>query len=390
MKKLATLALVVWSAAATAASAQAPDLHAAEQQVEKIRGLRFKAPVQSITISRSELPDRLRAQFEKSLPYAVSDWETILQALLLVDDRKTDIIPSLLDLYQAQVLAYYDPLTKSYIMVRELPEAAAAIAGSAEMVNTGVAVHELTHAIQDQYFDVGRRDWDLRDDSDAGLAYHAVLEGEASLVMLASMIERMGGSFDAAMSNEMLSSTLAAAASADAVLGNSGAPEYFTELLKFPYLEGLKFVMEAYRRGGWKALDRIHQNPPSTTREILHPAEYFDHKFTPDSFTSTPAAGVTRPISVEHLGEFHWRYLVGAQNANGWKNDRVTIAADPSCRPTVLVETTWDSAADARRFYDAYLNLLDQKGVGAFSRITGNSVRVAYGVDRPLMERFVK
>jgi hypothetical protein len=360
-----------------------------QQIVEQIRGLKFKAPVKSITISRDELPARLQAQFEKSLPYSISDWETILRALLLVEEGTTKVLPSLLELYEAQVLAYYDPLTRTYVMIRELPNAAAGV-GSAELLNAGVAVHELTHALQDQHFNVGARDRELSDDTDANLAYHALLEGEASLVMLASMVEKMGGTFDAAIESDLLVNTLAAAATSEAVLGSSSAPRYFSEMLKFPYLEGLKFVVQAYRRGGWKELDRIHRNPPRSTREILHPEEYFEKTFTPAPFVDTPAAGVSRTLSVEHMGEFHWAFLVGAANARGWKTDRVTIAADPSCRPTVLVETTWDTPDAARRFHDAYLRVLDEKGVGNYARVDGNSVRVTYGIDRPLMERFIK
>ena len=44
------------------------------------------------------------------------------------------------------------------------------------------------------------------------------------------------------------------------------APKYFTDMLQFPYLDGLSFVVAAYRRGGWKELDRIHTNPPRSTR----------------------------------------------------------------------------------------------------------------------------
>ena len=50
------------------------------------------------------------------------------------------------------------------------------------MLDAGINVHELTHALQDQHFHIGERDLALRDDTDANLAYHAVIEGEASLV----------------------------------------------------------------------------------------------------------------------------------------------------------------------------------------------------------------
>lgn len=359
------------------------------KRVESIRHLTFTSPVKVVTIGRAELPDRLRSQFAKGLPYPVSDWETILRALLLVEDTGEDVLPSLLTMYEAQVLAYYDPASKTYFAISGMPASASAAALPPEALEEGVAVHELTHALQDQRFDIESRDWALRNDNDANLAYHALLEGEATLVMLASFVEKMGTSFEKAMRNDLLVSSLRVAAAAE-VAGAGEAPPYFTEMLKFPYLQGLEFVIEGYRRGGWEELDRVHRNPPRSTREILHPDEYFSHSFVPAKFDDTPAAGVTNRFSVEHLGEFHWRFLLGKDVARGWKADRVTVAADASCQPTVLVETEWDSAAVAARFQKAYTELLDRKGLGSLSRIEGARVWVAYGNDRPLMENFVR
>ena len=37
----------------------------------------------------------------------------------------------------------------------------------------------------------------------------------------------------------------------------------------------LKLVIDGYRRGGWKMVDRMDEDPPRSTREVLHPSEYF-------------------------------------------------------------------------------------------------------------------
>ena len=249
-------------------------------------------------------------------------------------------------------------------------------------LDAGVHVHELTHALQDQHFRIGERDLALRDDTDADLAYHALIEGEASLVMLAYMIEQNGGSFDEMIRSDLVAGSLSAAA-AQTLPG--GGPRYFTEMLKFPYLDGLKFVIEAYQRGGWKEFDKIYADPPRSTREILHPADYFDHRFNAAPFNNKPALPVPHLLSVEHLGEFHWRLIAG--NGAGWKADRVTIAQNAFCETTVLAETEWDTAAQAQRFYDDYTRTLDD--IGYRARIDGTRVRVAYGADRSLMERFI-
>jgi hypothetical protein len=365
--------------ASTAPAATLADEIAA---VERIRGLHFTGPVKTVEIDRKDLPEHLRAQFAKSLPYSVTEWGDVLRALRLIKETNDEaIVSSLLDLYQAQVLAYYDPPSKTFYTVRQLPGAVKdlSLAGPFE---AGIAVHELTHALQDQHFSIGAKDLALRDDVDAGLAYHALIEGEASLVMIAYMVEQSGGSFDEMIKSDLFGGALSSAALQTLPLDG---PRYFAEMLKFPYLDGLRFVIEAYRRGGWKELDRVEMNPPSSTREILHPADYFDHRFKPVAFAATPPLSVPHLLSVEHLGEWHWRFLAG--EGDGWTADRVTIAQNRFCETTVLVETQWDSDADARRFYDAYTRSLED--VGSLSRIDGRSVRVAYGADRPLMERFL-
>lgn len=364
-------------------SASAATLAEEMATVEKIRGLRFMAPVNTVEIDRKDLPVHLRRQFEKSLPYSVQDWGDVLRALRLIDEKDTDekIVSSLLDLYQSQVLAYYDPPSKTFYTIRQLPEALQSLPMSG-VLDAGVHVHELTHALQDQHFKIGERDLALRDDTDANLAYHALIEGEASLVMLAYMIEKSGGSFDEMIGSDLVAGALSAAATQTLP---GGGPRYFTEMLKFPYLDGLKFVIEAYRRGGWKEFDKIYADPPRSTREILHPEEYFEHRFHAAPFVNKPAISVPHLLSVEHLGEFHWRLIAG--NADGWKADRVTIAQNEFCESTVLAETQWDTAAQAQRFYDDYTRTLED--IGYRGRIDGTRVRVAYGADRSLMERFL-
>lgn len=354
--------------------------------MERIRGLSFLGPVTTIELNRADLPKNLREQFQKTLPYSTEEWVDVLRALRLVDPGTSaePVVSSLIKLYESQVLAYYDPPSKTFYTVRQLPDAVRDLPMAADL-DTGIAVHELTHALQDQHFAIGAKDLALRDDADGNLAYHAVIEGEATLVMLAYMLEQSGGgTLDDMVSNDMFAGALSAAASQKLAVGG---PPYFAEMLKFPYVDGLRFVIEAYRRGGWKELDRIYANPPRSTREILHPAEYFEHRFTPEVFRPTPPLPVPHLLSVEHLGEWHWRFLVGAENAEGWMADRVTIAQNAFCEPTVLVETRWDSEAHARRFYDAYTKSLEE--VGSIGTVTGRSVKIAYGADRALMERFV-
>lgn len=368
------LAAVFLVAAAGSAASVDPQMRA----VERIRGRRFLHPVDVVTLDRAELPKRLREQMEKSLAYPVEDWVTVLRALQLIDPETKDPLPTLIELYESQVLAYYDPLGHTYYAIRQLPAAVPANTPRA-LLEEGVAVHELTHALQDQLFDAGKRDFELRDDIDAGLAYHALLEGEASLVMFAQMLAKSGADFDMMVKNDLMLNTLMAAAAADKSMDGS-APRYFVESLKFPYLDGLRFVIEAYRRGGWARLDEVHAHPPRSTREILHPQEYFEHHRERPPFDGKPhgATAGAHVLSVEHLGEFHWGFLAGKENARGWVDDRVTITQDERCNPSVLVETKWESPERAKAFRDAYVAFLEKRNVAPWVTGDGTTVNVTY------------
>lgn len=368
-------------------AAAGSDLQQQMKAVEGIRGLAFREPVRAVTIDRAELPGRLRSQLTKNLPYSIDEWSGILEALLLIEKGPGDPFDRLIGLYEAQVLAYYDPDTRTYYALSEPPPAVQSLPGGLAAAD-GVIVHELVHALQDQHHGIGRRALALQKDTDASLAYHSVLEGEATLVMLAYLIEQGGADFDTLVREPMFDGLLASAANADMMV-DPATPRYFAKSLEFPYLQGLSFVIEAYRRGGWKEIDRVHRNPPQSTRELLHPDDYFEGRFKPKTFVSHPPFPVPT-ISVEHLGEFHWGFLAGKENARGWMSDRVTIAHDPACAPTVLVETSWESEAAAERFASAYAAFLDSKDIGFLFSQSGRDVRVAYGADRALMERFLR
>lgn len=351
---------------------QASPLRPGMKAVEEIRGKQFLHDVKNVTIDRSELAKNLRAQMEKSTPYSLEDWGTMLRALQLVDVPTQQLVPKLLALYESQVLAFYDPHAHTYYSIRQLPKLPKeAMLADPKLLEETVMVHELTHALQDQYFQLDKKETALMRDTDANLAYHSVLEGEAVLVMVAHMLSKSGVEFDEVIKDDAMLGLINSAVQTEQMIDPS-TPKYFAEMLKFPYLEGLKFVIAAYRRGGWAELDRVHANPPRTTREILHPEEYFAHSFQPQPFDTTKPADA---ISAEHMGEFHWRFLVGADAARGWRNDRVLVSRDGK----VQVETAWESPDRATAFADAYGAFLKKRGVEApVVTRDGASVKASY------------
>lgn len=378
-------ALLLLAASANAAS----PLAAPMRDVERIRGLKFTHDIRNVSIGRDELPQRLQDQMRKSMPYSFDDYMQVLRALQLVDGKNDKLMSQLLDLYQSQVLAFYDPLDHVYYSIREMPAALEGSGIDPATMRDMVVIHELTHALQDQRFGAGAREATLTKDSDGELAFHSLLEGEATLVMMAYMLDKLGQPIDALVKNPEVLESMAGAADKNV---DPAMPRYFVESLKFPYMEGLRLCIEGYRRGGWKELDKMDTNPPRSTREVLHSADYFA-RLESGGKTSAfdPAALVATPnlLTVEHLGEFHWRYLVGEKASAGWVDDRVQIAQTKEHESTVLAETRWSSAETAQRFRDAYVAFLHGRGVEARAAIDGDRVRVAYGADAALIAKFL-
>jgi hypothetical protein len=364
----ARLLIVFLAASCANASPLAPAMKA----VEDIRGRKFTEEVRNVSIDRAELSEHLQAQMKKSTPYPLEDWGTILRALQLVDVEGKEILPRLLKLYESQVLAFYDPHSHTYYSIRQLPNLppeAMKLADPKTLEET-VMVHELMHALQDQQFGLSRKEQALMLDTDANMAYHAVLEGEAVLVMVAHMLKKANVGLDEVIKDEATLSMITSAAQADAMLDKS-TPRYFADMLKFPYLEGLKFVVAAYKRGGWAEVDKVHANPPRSTREILHPEEYFARTFKGETFDAAKPAGA---IAAEHLGEFHWRHLLGAEASTGWVNDRAVVFRDGR----VEVETKWETPERATAFATAYESFLVKRGLKPVMGRDGVVVRASY------------
>ena len=355
-----------------ASCAEASPLAPAMKSVEQIRGRKFTGDVRNVAIDRADLAKHLEEQMAKTTPYPLDDWGRILRSLQLVDIDGKQIVPKLLALYETQVLAFYDPHSHTYYSIKQLPKLPdAAKLADPKVLEETVMVHELTHALQDQLFQLSKKEKALMRDTDANMAYHAVLEGEAVLVMVAHMLAKNGVNLDEVVKDEAMLGMITSSVQADQMLDPS-TPKYFAEMLKFPYLDGLKFVITAYRRGGWAELDKVHANPPRSTREVLHPEEYFARSFksTPFDNPKTPA-GV---IATEHLGEFHWRFLVGSDAAQGWRNDRAVVYQDGR----VEVDTDWDDAARATKFAAAYQAFLTKRGIEAKVTRDGAKVRATY------------
>jgi hypothetical protein len=297
----------------------------ARRTVEAVRGRAFKHSVPSEAVGPGKLKTLLEQKLAEGLVVDPDDYFRSLAAIgAIAGADLPGLRDRLLDFYGGQVLAFYDPGEGKFFVSSAAREKLGGFSGVEESL---VFTHELTHALQDQYLSLDRRFRDLRSDGDAALAMQALLEGEATEVMIESAVADLPGADESveAMLAPLLTSSLA-----DLEPGAAKVPSFFSEQLFFPYTDGTAYIRERKRHGGWKAIDAAWNSPPVSTSEILHPGAEVARIARPllaDSEVAPPSG--SKFLYSDTLGEWTLRFLfrkAGAEDADksaaAWKADR--------------------------------------------------------------------
>jgi hypothetical protein len=95
-------------------------------------------------------------------------------------------------------------------------------------------------------------------------------------------------------------------------------------------------------------------------------------------------------LLVTTLGEFHWKFLLDEEAADGWASDRVEVRKGKDAELTVLGESVWDTEKDAVEFSTALRRKLETEGAAAEVILTGANVRFAYGADAAAVKGFLR
>ena len=247
--------------------------------VERARGLRYKTPVKVTILKDAPFIERLDASSSPDVTDLHAEEATLRALRLLPDDvdvaqeRKRDL---------ERVLGFYDPATKELYVkgVGTTPYA------------RYVLVHELTHALQDQQFDLSR----LRaDNNDAALAARAVVEGDAQRTMR-SYLSTLTVIEQDAIERE-------ARGRQDDIYNQA----YYTSFDNFPYVVGMAWNDAVRGTRGQAALDAAFRSYPQSTAEIMHPDRYLAG-VGPIAVSPPPADGPIVDQGV--VGEYQLVYLL--------------------------------------------------------------------------------
>jgi hypothetical protein len=247
-------------------------------------GLPIKKKVKRTIVSRKQVEKYIGDKFKDDADRIRFERSELVQKKFGLLPRDFNLHEFLIKLLAEQVAGYYDEKNRTMNLLDwNEPE-----------MQRPVMAHELTHALQDQSYNLekmskheeevekrGLQDLDalVRNDEES-TCRSAVLEGQAMIVLLdyvlapsEQSVVKMPGIVDVMQS------------SMDKSRGSpifDSAPLLLQEELAFPYRQGMKFIRDLLVAGGKQlAFKGVLERIPQTTREVMEPQEYLAGRRVP-------------------------------------------------------------------------------------------------------------
>jgi hypothetical protein len=330
---------------------------------ERVRGLHFDRQVPVLVQDAEAIAAYVDSQIKAD---ELDRSRTIYTALgLLPPDL--DVRALLLRLMGEQIVGYYD-VERGQLIVRDDVMRAFDNERSGERDTGGVdlaearvvLVHELVHALQDQHLGLSSN-IDAQRDSDADNAFRALIEGDATLAMIAYSLERESMPLSELTRNPArvrnLSELVRSSPLAGSELGS--APPIVRVPLLSAYVDGLTFAAYLHGDGGWGRVDRAHADAPQSTEQVLHPELFARHEAPEHPRLPSPRDALGAGYELLHedtLGELEIgvyfgaaaQEAVAAHAAQGWGGDRLYAYRGADRRIAIVWLTTWDDEREAR------------------------------------------
>jgi hypothetical protein len=336
-----------------------------QSDLEQLRGEKFTSVVPVKVSSKADLIEYMKQQDAKTETPEKVDADATIAKLLGLIPPDLDVRAQMQALLESQVGGFYDPDSKSFSLMDSVPVSLAKT----------ILSHELGHALDDQMFDIDGHYKKVADDTDAGHAVQAVVEGSGTAVMTQWTQEHMGSLDLSSISDSQMKELTAM----------GGAPMWMWKPLMASYMIGAPFLqrtndlMASMRKPVNSAdIRAAFENPPRSSEQILHPEKYWDAGKRDEprkiAFDESKLESGWKVLREDTLGELSIAILATASSerttrelsdpmamvgmkftnavAEGWGGDRLVLLGNGDARLVQWV-TLWDTERDAGEFYGA-------------------------------------
>ena len=344
------------------AESNAEFLQAADEvllEMSKLLSLPILSPLKKSLRSRDEIRAYLlqKMKEDKDAGKRYADQKTMEKFGLLPTDYPLE--ETLVKVLTEQIAGLYDPDSHEFF-----------IADWNSLADERMVMsHELTHALQDQYFHIDKWTDAAKPNDDAELARDAVIEGSAIAAMLDYILQGKGSIRDL---GELDPSILMGDVDSSPELAK--APKVLRDELLFPYLAGAPFTQSVLKASsGWPDFHKVFERPPVSTQQIMHPDMYLQG-VVPPTIALPETMGLLsaewKKLDENNMGEFGLLEILGqflskdraTSLAATWSADRYAIIENQKNKRTLLLfRVRLASDADAARFFGAYSEVLELK-----------------------------
>jgi hypothetical protein len=339
-------------------------------RLERLRGLKFKRPVPVVALK----PEEAQQTFEQDLAHDFTDERLSIDgtagSMVGLFPPQFDLKKEILKQAMTQFGGIYSDHQKKILLIVHGAGGLATldmswIASYSNFFGNRLA-HEVTHALQDQHFDLESMQEKLKDEDDRSTAFASVFEGDATLAAVAYT----GDALDNTIANRLVSNLDGWSTRSTAWADDHDVPEGLSAPDLFAHLQGIRFVAEVYRRGGWPAVNSLYSHPPVSTQQVLNPQLYFDHrlplKIELAGYQKVMPAAVV--VHTDTYGELLVRVILRRNLAvdspevalaDRWAGDRMAILKQGNS-VTVVWMLAFSDLSSAQQFAAYYSSIVDR------------------------------
>src|ERR1700722_2366054 len=325
-----------------------------------ITGMKLHHPVPCALITKNEvnkfLKDRVK---EVTDPNEIRSEELTLKKFGFVPTG-FDLEKNTVDLLTEQAAAFYDYNKKKLFLTQP----------TSTESQEPVLAHELAHALADQNYNLAKFIRQGRKSDDGSTARLAVMEGQATWLMSEFLARKSGQSLKTSPAMvEAMSKLSDSSGGQYPVFENE--PLYLRETLVFPYTKGMLFQNAVIQRDGRQSFGEVFDHPPVSTQQVMQPDTYFKGaKPTDPKLPDPKLPRGYKSLVGGTLGELEHRILLAQyldaaaadEIAPHWRGCNFELLEDKKAgRVTLLYAAEWDSEDVARRYFEAYRQVMKKK-----------------------------